>query len=62
MTNFIALYRGSSIAGARLIAVSSEPEIVDRFLRVLAGATDEPEERDDFRDREPLRLVERDEE
>ena len=38
MTNFIALYRGPSVAEARLIAVSSEPEIVDRFLRKLAGA------------------------
>jgi hypothetical protein len=42
--------------------VSSEPEIVDRFLRELAGATGETEEREDFREREPLHLVKREEE
>jgi hypothetical protein len=40
VTNFIALYSGPSVAEARLIAVSSEPEIVSRFLRELAGADD----------------------
>jgi hypothetical protein len=42
--NFLALYRGESIARARLVAVSSEPEIVRRFLRELAGEAEELEE------------------
>ncbi len=61
MTNFIALYRGPSVSEARLIAVSSEPEIVSRFLRELAG-TDGPEEQDEMTEREPLRVVRGDEE
>ena len=59
--NFIALYRGPSVAQARLVAVSSEPEIVDRFLRELAGV-ETPEERDDSGKCEPLRIVRSDEE
>jgi hypothetical protein len=59
--NFIALYRGPSVAQARLVAVSSEPEIVDRFLRELAGV-ETPEERDDCGKCEPLRIVRSDEE
>jgi len=43
VANFTAFYRGRSVAEARLIAVSSESEMVSRFLRELAGV-DEPEE------------------
>ena len=46
MTNVIALYRGTSVAKARLIAVSSEPEIVGRFFRELAGE-DSAEDQDE---------------
>ena len=60
MTNFIALYRGPSVAEARLIAVSSEPEIVGRFLRELAGV-EASEERDASSERESLRIVRDDE-
>ena len=56
MTNFIALYRGPSVAEARLIAVSSEPEIVRRFLRELAGA-DDPEEQDKIARRRSVHIV-----
>ncbi len=62
-TRFLALYKGASISEARLIAVSSEPEIVSRFVRELSG---EPEPALDemctSTQREPLRLVGRDEE
>jgi len=61
MTNFIALYRGTSVAQARLIAVSSEPEIVGRFLRELAGV-EASEERDESDESESLRIVRSDEE
>ncbi len=56
MTNFIALYRGPSVAEARLIAVSSEPEIVTRFLRELAGA-DDTEEQDKIAESRSLHIV-----
>lgn len=58
-TNFIALYRGSSVSEARLIAVSSEPRIVSRFLRELGGKVEDTAEQDE---REPLHLVGRGEE
>ena len=61
MTNFIALYRGPSVAEARLIAVSSEPEIVGRFLRELAGV-EASDERDASGERGSLRIVRDDEE
>jgi hypothetical protein len=61
MTNFIALYRGPSVTEARLIAVSSEPQIVDRFLRELAGV-EASEERDESGERESLRIARGDEE
>ena len=56
MTDFIALYRGRSIAEARLIAVSSEPEIICQFIRALAGQNGS-EERADMAESEPLRIV-----
>ena len=39
-TDFVALYRGQTVADARLIAVTAEPSIVEQFIRSLAG---EPE-------------------
>lgn len=39
-TAFIALYRGRTIGDARLIAVSSDHSIVERFFRELAGEND----------------------
>jgi hypothetical protein len=58
VTNFIALYRGPTVNEARLIAVSSEPQIVERFVRELVS---DPEETDRPEPDKPLRLV-RDEE
>ena len=52
--NFVALYRGETVADAQLVAVSSEPQIVARFIRDLAGDIEDPEHPDD---REPLRVV-----
>jgi hypothetical protein len=56
-TDFIALYRGQTVAEARLVALSADPEIVGLFVRALEGEAEGIEEQ-----REPLRLVERDEE
>jgi len=56
VTDFIALYRGRSIAEARLIAVSSEPEIISRFFRELADQNGS-DERGEVAEREPMRVV-----
>jgi hypothetical protein len=43
-TTFLALYRGESVSGAKLLALTAEPEIVRDFVgRLLA----EPEAEED---------------
>ena len=34
-TTFLALYRGESVGGAKLLALTAEPEIVSEFARWL---------------------------
>ena len=55
MANFLALYRGRTVAEAELIALSAEPRIVDRFFAELVGKP-EPERRTEEADRQPQRL------
>lgn len=44
-TNYLALYRGRSPEGAQLVAVSSEPDIVELFISALVGENEaKPEE------------------
>ncbi len=45
MARFLILARGESLDDARMLAVSAEPEIVNRFIAVLAGEEDVPLER-----------------
>jgi hypothetical protein len=46
MSTFLALYRGRTIAEARLVAVSADPDLVsdfaDRLLQQPAPAFDDP--------------------
>jgi hypothetical protein len=42
MTSFLALYRGETVSGARLVALSADPEMVRDFAARLV--TDEPAE------------------
>lgn len=51
MSTFLALYRGTTIADARLVAVSTDPLIVTSFASRLLH---EPPERDDERDDDPV--------
>lgn len=60
--DFIALYRGRTVADARLVAVTAEPSIVDRFTRELAGEVGEGADRHEPAEREALRVVRGDEE
>ncbi|MDP9479880.1 MAG: hypothetical protein M3R38_30165 [Actinomycetota bacterium] len=55
MADFIALYRGPTIAGSQLVAVTAEPELVARFKEALAG--EEPEEADEEPATRPLEVV-----
>jgi hypothetical protein len=41
VADFIALYRGPTVAASHLVAVTAEPELVDRFKAALMG--EEPE-------------------
>ena len=40
--NFIALYRGRTVAESHLVAVTAEPEIVARFVREITGEAENP--------------------
>jgi hypothetical protein len=44
-TVFIALYRGRTVDDARLVAVSSDHSIVERFFRELVGEGTEVDKR-----------------
>jgi len=50
MSDFLALYRGSTIAASRLVAVTAEPELVRRFKAELLDET-EPEATDEVKNR-----------
>jgi len=54
-TDFVALYRGATVAEARLVAVTAEPEVVGKVIRALVG-DDEPTGCDDSVD-ETLHVV-----
>ena len=46
MTTFVALYRGETVASARLVAVTADPALVadvsSRLLRIPPGETQDP--------------------
>jgi hypothetical protein len=44
MTSFLALYRGESIAGAKIVAVTAEPQLVRTFAaQMLVQPEEEPD-------------------
>jgi hypothetical protein len=46
LTDFVALYRGRTVAEAELIAVSAEERLVRRFFVELLGGSDEKQDGD----------------
>ena len=56
MTAFIALYKGETVCGARIVALTADPGLVRDFAARLITDDPEPEEGR----REGLRLVEQD--
>jgi hypothetical protein len=61
MTNFIALYRGETVSGAQIVALSADPEIVQEFAaRLLEGEPrprEEPGPHGGDEQRQALRVV-----
>lgn len=56
--DFVALYRGRTVAEAELVAVSAEQELVCRFLLELLGESErQPETSSIVRPSPPLREV-----
>jgi hypothetical protein len=54
VTTFVAVYRGTSVSDARLLAVSSDPSLVAQFVGELVGEEADTEVQDE---RAPLRAV-----
>ena len=56
-TTFVAVYRGESINIARLVAVSSEPQVVAQLAREITGETLTGETEDAGEERQPLTRI-----
>jgi len=56
MTSFIALYRGDTVSGAKIVALTADRDLVRDFGTKLLGWTQEPDEAPQH----GLRLVEQD--
>jgi hypothetical protein len=55
--NYLLLARGDSLGTARVLAVSADQQLVQKFIAQLVDASDELEERSERVEREPLRVV-----
>ena len=55
-TNFLALYRGETVSGARIVALSADPQLVRDFAgRLLESSPEQPEKPDGFAKRNESR-------
>ena len=57
MADFVALYRGRTVAEAELIAVSAEPRLVRRFFSALLGDLEAQEPIENPKHTSPVREV-----
>jgi len=57
LADFVALYRGRTVAEAELIAVSAEPRLVRRFFSGLLGDLEAKEETENPEHTSPTREV-----
>jgi hypothetical protein len=57
MTEFIALYRGRTVSDAQLVALSAEPEVVQRFFDELRGRYEGTDRRKEPVERQRLEVV-----
>ena len=58
MSDFVALYRGRTVAEADLIALSAEPHLVSRFFAELLGEVEAEKQAADKRDRDRTSALE----
>ena len=49
MSEFVALYRGRTVSGAELVAVSAEPRLVRRFFAELLDENENSETSEELR-------------
>jgi hypothetical protein len=56
LADFVALYRGRTVAEAELVAVSAESSLVRKFCVELLGERER--EREDTRGEQPARVLE----
>jgi hypothetical protein len=56
LADFVALYRGKTVAEAELVAVSAESSLVRKFFAELLGETGH--QRKDTSSEEPVRVLE----
>jgi len=56
LADFVALYRGRTVAEAELIAVSAESSLVRKFCAELLG--EQEREPEDTRSKQPARVLE----
>jgi len=57
LADFVALYRGRTVAEAELVAVSAEKDLVRRFFAELLGESKDEPEFDDSKQSPVLKVV-----
>ena len=55
--NYLVLARGSSLGASRVLAVSADQTLVNKFVAELVGEADEADDQSEAAEREPLRVV-----
>lgn len=61
MADFVALYRGRTVAEAELVAVSAEQHLVRRFFAELQNSSERRDETESAQRRPPILRAMRDE-
>ncbi len=57
MANFLMLARGTSVGTAKLVAISADQTLIERFVRELIAEDTDVDDRDE---RKPLKVVQAD--
>ena len=55
--NYLVLARGSSLGASRVLAISADQALINKFVAELVGEADDAEEQPEPVEREPLRVV-----
>ncbi len=55
--NYLVLARGNSLGASRVLAVSADQALINKFVAELVGEPGEVEEQSQPVEREPLRVV-----